>query len=273
MTWSGCSARQTIAALLCAAVLATTCGCEDPGSPLASRKTPDEAITRHELDVLKRILGKLPQPLWADWRDCYVGTPDWPDSRTLPVSELVDEEHRRLSDRWDADLLAARLDQSRAVKLILRRERVTTEQLASLLLSVGLAMSRSQLPEKFDLEAYERRGTEIVKQLKADGRPYETLTEDEREQVLLRAVWITRLDRATRLKQPAEANVALVRAEAESLKPLLPGEFLKDPLKELADPLEEQGVPFIELPGSGTDAKIPWSRSEALPLSARGSAM
>jgi hypothetical protein len=265
--------KPSIAALLCAAVLLSACGCEDPGSPLVSHKHPDERISKSELEVLKRILSKLPQPLWSDWRNCFVGTPDWPDTRTLPVSELVDEEQRRLSDRWDAELLTARLDQSRALKLILRRERVTTEQFASLLLSVGLATSRSFVPGKFDLEAYERRGLQIVKQLKSDGRPYESLSEDEREQVLFRAVWITRLDRATRLLQPSEANVALVRSEADSLKPLLPGEFLRNPLEELADPLEEHGVPFIELPASGSDADIPWSRADALPQSTRSSAM
>lgn len=272
MATSGTSLKRGIAALLCTAALLSACGCEDPGSPLVSHKHPDERITTTELEVLKRILDKLPEPLWADWRNCFVPTPDWPDTRTLPVSELVDEEQRKLNDRWDAELLTARLDQSRAVKLILRRERVTTEQFASLLLSVGLATSRSFVPDKFDLIAYEQRGQQFVKQLSADGRPYEGLSEDEREQVLFQAVWITRLDRATRLLQPSADNVALVRKEAEFLKRTLPAEFLKNPLEELADPLEEHGVPFIELQGSGSDAEIPWSRSEALPQSARGSA-
>lgn len=272
MAVSGSTLRPGIAALLCGALLVSACGCEDPGSPLVSHKHPDELITKAELEVLKRILGKLPEPLWADWRNCYIATPDWPDTRTLPVSELVDEEQRKLNDRWDAELLKARFDQSRAIKLILRRERVTTEQFASLLLSVGLATSRSYVPKEFDLAAYERRGLIIVKQLKADGRPYEGLTEDEREQVLFRAVWITRLDRATRLLQPPAENVALVKRESELLAKLLPDEFLKNPLDELADPLEERGVPFIELPDSGSDADIPWTRSEALPHSERGAA-
>ncbi len=272
MASSGTSLKRGIAALLCTAVLLTACGCEDPGSPLVSHKHPDEQITNNELEVLKRILDKLPEPLWADWRNCFVPTPDWPDTRTLPVSELVEEEQRKLNDRWDAELLKARFDQSRAIKLILRRERVTTEQFASLLLSVGLATSRSFVPEEFDLLAYERRGLQIVKQLKSDGRPYEGLTEDEREQVLYRAVWITRLDRATRLLQPPAENVSLVKSEAEFLAKMLPAEFLKNPLEELADPLEEHGVPFIEQPESGSDAEIPWSRTEALPRSARGSA-
>lgn len=265
VTVSAILVRRGIAATLCVLVVVTVCGCEDPGSPLVSHKHPDERISKRELEVLKRILGKLPQPLWTDWKNCFVGTPDWPDTRTLPVSELVDEEQRRLNDRWDAELLAARFDQSRPIKLVLRRERVTSEQFASLLLSVGLAMSRSYVPESFDLDAYERRGMEVAKQLKSDGRPYESLTEDEREQVLYRAVWITRLDRATRLLQPSAANVALVAGEAEFLKQTLPAEFLRNPLEELADPLEEHGVPFIELPESGSDAEIPWSRSDALP--------
>lgn len=256
--------------IFCVAALlvALLSGCEEPPSPLPIGKKIEEDLTQAELDVLKRILGKLPQPLWADWQNCFIPPPDWPATRTLPIYELVEEEVRRLNDRWDTELLAKHFERQRATMVILRKERVSPLQFSTLLLSTGLAATRAHIPATFNFEAYQRRGKFYVDEVTADVRPYQSLTEDQREQLLTRAIWLTRMDRVERVLLPTAATVDLVRADAKDLYPLLPEEFLRDPLAELADPLEEIGVPFFETPGSVTDEVIRWNRSEALPAAA-----
>jgi hypothetical protein len=77
-------------------------------------------------------------------------------------------------------------------------------------------------------------------------------------EVRRRAVWITRLDRASRLSRVPPENVLLVESYREKLNSVLPAELLQNPFEPVADPFEEKGVPFEELPETGSDDRIVW---------------
>ena len=92
--------------------------------------------------------------------------------------------------------------------------------------------------------------------------------------VLHEAAWITRLDRARRLLSVPEKNVQLVLEHSEDLIRLFPGELTRNPFDGIADRLDEQGIPFEELPGNASFDTLNWNPDEAIvgrdaPLDAR----
>jgi hypothetical protein len=58
--------------------------------------------------------------------------------------------------------------------------------------------------------------------------------------------------------------VELVQSRWDELAAIFPAEFQIDPLKTIADHLEEQGIPFEELPETGSDASIQWNPDNAI---------
>ena len=82
--------------------------------------------------------------------------------------------------------------------------------------------------------------------------------------VLHEAAWITRHDRARRLLSVPESNVELVLKHSEELVKLFPGELTRNPFDEIADRLDEQGIPFEELPGNDSFDTLSWQPEDAI---------
>ena len=66
------------------------------------------------------------------------------------------------------------------------------------------------------------------------------------------------------LRQVPRENRELVRQHRDRLKAVFPEEFRINPLKRFAKVLEDQGTPFEELPESGSDDHLTWSRDQAI---------
>ncbi|MGE3315939.1 MAG: hypothetical protein AB7O26_12570, partial [Planctomycetaceae bacterium] len=210
----------------------------------------DEKVTEAEfkrfLEVVRRLPdGKLPElPIFFGPR------PDWATSRTLPVHDLVKEENMQLAFRWDVNLLAKVLGHDRALQRSLRRSNMELEEFCVLIEAIGVSLCRTTLRPDQSLDAILEKSKVPMDQLQRDARSFSELSRDDVYDVLRRAVWITRVDRAKRLSGVPPENLALVRKHQEEILAIHPGEFKQNPFDPLADLLEEHGIPFEELPDS-----------------------
>jgi hypothetical protein len=245
---------RTILLLLAASLI----GCGRPGLEFREVKRVHDKVTEAELKRFLRIVDSLPDKKLPDFPPVYRPLPNWAPARTLPVNELAKEERELLDEAWDVDALARSLKTNRHLEQAVRNEQLTMQQFAGLMLSIGAARSRCFLRKDQDLDAVVKRGREAAVQLEKDNRKYANLGREARFTVLRRAGWITRVHRATLLKEVPPENVALVKAHAAQLDAVLPEYFRVNPLDAIADLLEERGMPFEEPPGSVRDDELTW---------------
>lgn len=238
------------------------CG-EDPAIVGEARKL-DEVIASSEWDAFVQVVDLLPEPRLKELPDHRPPLPQWQSERTLPVEELAAEERKSLLAAWEPAKLARELSRNRVIVKKLQQAQMSVDQFVGMALSVGAAMQRAQLPEQFAFDDLIRRGDEVIHDLTQDHRLFASLSLEDRHRVLDEAVWLHRVDRARRLQTIPTENVALVKQHGEWLKKTMPAAFLAHPFDKVADLLEEQGLPFVELPESGNDAAIEWSPADAI---------
>jgi hypothetical protein len=239
-------------------LIATLAGCGKQSLEFREVKRVHDKVTEAELKRFLRIVDSLPDKKLPDFPPVYRPLPNWAPGRTLPVNELAKEEQELLDEAWDVDALARQLKGNRTLDRAVRREQLTLEQFVGLMLAIGAARSRSMLRKDQDLDAVIKHGETVSAQLEKDTRKFANLSREARYSVLRHAGWITRVHRASLLKEVPPENIALVKANAARLDKVLPEYFRVNPLDAIADLLEEQGMPFEELPPSGRDDEITW---------------
>ncbi|MEX0703250.1 MAG: hypothetical protein WD069_14245 [Planctomycetales bacterium] len=258
------SFRRAIGLLGICAWAAALSGCLDEPLPYVEAKEIDEKVTDGELAAFLRIVGALPEGTLPAMPAPFAPPPAWDEFRTLPVADLVEEETHALDLRWSVDWQARQLGKNRPLHRALGREEMTPAQFVGIALALGAALGRDQLPPRTDLEQVIAEGQPAIDALRADLRPFHSLSPEDRHFVLRQAMWISRLDRAERLDRVPPENLTLVRQHREALAKVFPAEFRTDPLAAVADLFAERGVPFEELPQTGTDERIEWDPAEAL---------
>ncbi len=239
-------------------------GCGDAAVIVGEARKLDEVIAGPEWDAFMRVVNLLPDPKLQELPDHRPPLPLWQAERTLPVDELAAEETLTLKQAWEPAKLVREIARNRAVVKGLRQEQMSVEQFVGMALSLGAAMQRAQLPEDFAFDDLIRRGEQAVHDLQQDHRLFAGLSIEDRHRVLDEAVWLHRVDRARRLQTIPAENIALVKEHADWLKQTMPAAFTAHPFDKVADLLEEQGLPFVELPQSGSDAGIEWSPADAI---------
>ncbi|MBW3539020.1 MAG: hypothetical protein KY476_02005 [Planctomycetes bacterium] len=238
-------------------------GCSEPPLEFTEVKRADERLTEAEIETLLRIAQSLPK---GRLPEILVFSPpaDWKPTRTLPVRELVDEEARRMAQRWDEARLAEPLLRDRRLTRVLERERLTPEQFVGLMLTTGLAMARTTLRPAQDLEGAIQRGGEFVRRLEANSKSFAAHSAEARFQILQQAAWLTRIDRAEHLQLVPPENVALVQKYRQPLLAAFGDRLVTNPLDAVVDPLDEWGVPF-EIPAGGPrDDELSWDPRQAI---------
>jgi hypothetical protein len=245
-------------------VAAWISGCAEPPLEYTEVTRVHEVVTESEAAAFRGVVGMLPGGRIPAITPIFAPPPDWSESRTLPVTDLVQEEQARLNERWDVDRLAAEWDGNRALERALRKHRMTVQQFAGLTLTLGVALTRSSIRENQLLPQLKEKGIAEVAHLREENRSFASLSEDGRHHVLQRAIWITRLDRAQRLLHVPPENVELVQRKKEQWMEIFPKEFSLNPFDDISDLLEERGLPFLELTSSGSDAELEWNREEAV---------
>ena len=140
---------------------------------------------------------------------------------------------------------------------------MTPGQFVGLSLAIGASLARNTLRDNQDLDKILAKGEAAIDRLKDDNRPFSSMRQKAMYYVLKQAVWITRADRVNRLQLVPPENLALVRKHRDVLDSIFPVQFNSNPLDAVADLLEEQGLPFEELSGSGSDEHTVWNPNES----------
>jgi len=259
------AARRCGLCLCLLTVVITVSGCGGNGLEYTEVKRIDEKITQAELNGFLRVVNRLPDHKLPKLPSVFPPPPNWNSRRTLPVSQLVDEERSELATRWSVEWIARRLKKNRRLQLALRLERMTTEQFVGLTLAIGVALSRNTLHGHQNFDMILANGKAVIAQLKRDShRRFAELNDQDRYTVLVRAIWISRVDRAVHLEQVPPENLALVREHYETLAAIFPPEFTTNPFDSIADRMESDGLPFEETGESGRDDRIAWRPDRAL---------
>ncbi len=249
-----------IAAMVC---LCAVVGC---GEELQVRdvKRIEEKVSPAEFESYKSIINSLPEQVVPALPSTLLPRPHWTQERTLPIQDLVRQENDNFEERWSVEDLTRQMPKSRELLRALRRERMTPEQFVGLTLTIGAALSADAVDAKIDLAEVIEKGQKQVKELEADQTAFSSLSDELAHEVLSRAAWITVVNRARVLLKVPPENLLLVREHREWLDKVFPGDLKGDPLAELTNVMQDRGIPFDELPESGSDEQIRWDAKEAL---------
>ncbi len=247
-----------------AACLLLIVGCAEEPSPFTETRHPDQVILPEEWAAFQRIVEALPTPKLLEMPAVYPPLPNWIETRSLPVYELVAEEQKTLAESWNIDVVLKQFEQSKALTRLLEEEKMTPEQFVGITLTVAAALSRTQLDAEYDFQDYFRAANEEVVVLQRDRRLYSAMAADARHQVLRDAMWLHRVDRMTRLSLVPPENVLLVREHSSLLKQVMPKRFQRPPLDDVTDLLAERGLPFVEMSATGSDDHLEWNPADAI---------
>lgn len=247
-----------------AASLLLMVGCADEPSPFTETRLPDQVVQPEEWKAFARIVEALPDSKLLEMPAVYPALPNWIETRSLPVQELVTEEQKTLAESWNVDVVRKEFTMSKALKRLLEDERMSPDQFVGITLTIAAAMARAQLDEDYDFQDFFRTANEEVTVLQRDRRLYSAMAPDTRHQVLRDAMWLHRVDRMTRLSKVPSENVMLVREHQELLRQVMPKRFQRPPLEDVTDLLAERGLPFVEKAATGYDDHLQWSPADAL---------
>lgn len=256
--------RTTQWSLPLAACLLLIMGCAEEPSPFTETRLPDQVILPEEWAAFQRIVEALPAPKLMEMPAVYPPLPNWIETRSLPVYELVTEEQKTLSESWNVEIVLKQFERSKTLIRLLEDEKMTPEQFVGVTLAIAAAMSRCQLEDDYDFQDFFRTANEEVSVLQRDRRLYSAMAPDSRHQVLRDAMWLHRVDRMTRLRQVPPENQMLIREHAELLRGVMPKRFQRPPLEDVTDLLAERGLPFVEKSATGYDDRLEWNPAEAI---------
>lgn len=251
-------------AVICVLGLCTLAGCLEDEVVSLEVKHPDEIIYRGEWEKFERIVNELPEPKLRELPSLFPPLPQWQVARTLPVSELAQEERKTVEAAWDTTQQTVNLATFKELPRLLRREQLTEDQFLGLIFAIGTAMRRATIEDEEIFKSYQERAAGVIYLLEHDQRLFASLTMEDRYRVLDDAIWLHRHERAVQFSKIPEPNIQLVQRHAKWLKSVMPSELQRDPFDDLGTPFDELGVPFVESGSMGSDAEIEWIPSEAI---------
>ncbi|WP_417384450.1 hypothetical protein [Gimesia sp.] len=239
-------------------------GCSDHSLEYTELKQINEKVTEAELKRYLKVIKLMPEGKMPTFPTVYAPAPVWSHIRSLPIEDLVNSEQINMSQLWDVERISDQFGiRNRLLKKALLRRDMSKEQFISFTLAIGLAASRHQLRPDQKLDEIIKKGNKAIHQLQMDKRPFSSLSLEERHRTLHEAMWIARVNRAEQLIQVPPENINLVNTYWDQLKEVLPPQFLKNPLDELTDTLEERGIPFT-VQDDDSDQLLEWTSANAI---------
>lgn len=241
--------------LLCG-VITGLLGCSEEKIPFTEVRRPDEKLTAREVQAVLEVMAALPNRKLPDVPSPWIAPPVWNNNR--PIKALVQFERQEIEAVFSPSRLAKKLPNTRRFEEALQKVQLTREQFAGILLSLGVALARADLPEDFDLDKITRAGESVLERLEQDDRVFTSLSDDGAYAVQQDAAWLPFVDRAVRLSQVPVENLALAKRNGEKLKAAIPETLWTNPLPPLLHLLNESGLPFEELSETGSDTQFFW---------------
>ena len=252
---------RSLAGLTAVVVLAVS-GCAEPQIAFREVQRLDDTLRESDIELLERIAGKLNGGRLPEMAPHFVSPPNWASDRPASVATLAREELARVRTGTRLSVLSESLGREVRLAHLLKREKMTVDQYAGLVLAVGTASQRGRLDASQDLGEYVATGRRRLKSLADREESFASLTRQEQVNAVEQATWVTRVDRAERLARIPEENVTLARKVRSRLEKVLPRQFLVPPLAGINVPLLDAGVPFREGPETGFDSELFWSSTD-----------
>ncbi len=263
MDWPRSVCRQLMLLLWASCCLSLVAGC---GGEVVVRETKgvEQKVSPVEFESYQSIINSLPDKKVPELPSTLLPRPHWTQERTLPIQDLVRQENDAFEERWSVEPLARQMEKSKALLRALRREQMTPEQFVGLTLTLGAALSANAVDKKIDLATVVEAGKKHIQELSADQTAFSSLSDEQAHEILTRAAWITVVNRAKQLLLVPPENLMLVRKHREWLDAAFPNDLKQDPLEELSNVMNQRGIPFEEMPESGSDEQIDWDVKNAL---------
>ncbi len=237
-------------------------GCAEEERLFHEVKHPREILKVAEVNQYLKIVNELPDKQLPPLPPLLSPVPRWDADRELSVQGLVNEERKRNGRQWLSESVVVELQSDRWLQKLLEKNGLSTEQFLGLAETICTAAARTRFPEVDELRRTVHHGQAEISDLQQREEVFSTLPPEEQYEVLRQAAWLTRVDRAQDLLAVPDENVALLERHWEVIAPFLPDEVKQDPLADIVDVLQEFGIPFEELPGTGSDADLVWSPDE-----------
>lgn len=235
------------------------CGCAEDKVVFHEVKHPHERLKTSELNVYLQIIKSLPDKKAPALSPLYAPVPDWDYSRELSVKGLIKEEQKYLPNRWFAELEVAKVGNNPRLIKAIKRNNLSVEQFLGLTETISLAAARTHYEDPSELRSIIRAGLYEVKELNKIDKVFAKFPEEEKFDLIRRSAWLCRLTRAQSLLEVPEENAALLKKHWAVITPYLPEDALRDPLADIVDSLLDFGLPFEELPKTGSDITLKWS--------------
>lgn len=254
---------RTLLAFALLAIAVSCAGCGGQAERYTEPRDIGDKITDADLEGFLQVVDDLPGKKLPEMPPLFKGPPSWDEQRTLPVNELMREENDELEKQWNNDNFMRHLAKDRTLQKALK-QRMSLAQFVGLVKTIGIAMARNTLRPDQDLRRIIELGKKRLEPLRSQTRRFNELKPDERHMALTTAAWITRIDRARRLLEVPPENRSMARTNYDRLMAIFPKGDTANPFDSIADPIEELGITFEELPQTGRDAELDWKESDAL---------
>ena len=252
-TFSDTPLRMLLALILLAGAL-SGCG---PEVANAEIKALEEPLVEEELRAFLSIVQALPGRKLPPLPAAALEMPAWSRQRTLPVKELLVEQRKRIEERRSIEAIVRSLKPTRGIDRALRKEAWTIQRFASYVLVLAAALNRSTLTDAETLTQILEDSETPLRTLSGDASVLAGLSDEAAYGVLGKARWIPIRQHADWLSQVPPETLELVKQRRAELEAVFPADWLQDPFTPWKHILKNDGTPFEELPGSGTDASLP----------------
>ena len=242
-------------------------GCFVPGcgaTNFSEAANVDDKISAAEFDSFISIIDSLSEKKLPELPETLLPRPHWTQERTLPIQDLVRQEKDAIDERWSIEWMTSKMPKSQSLLRALRREEMTPEQFVGLTLAIGAALTADAVDKRINLEQLATEAEQYVAEIAADETAFHSLNDEKAHQVLVKASWISIEKRVATLMQVPPENITLVRKNRERLDEIFPEDLKQDPLAELTNLMQERGIPFDEMPESGSDEHLEWDRNKAV---------
>ena len=223
----------------------------------AEVKALEEPLVEEELRAFLSIVQALPGRKLPPLPAAALEMPAWSRQRTLPVKELLVEQRKRIEERRSIEAIVRSLKPTRGIDRALRKEAWTIQRFASYVLVLAAALNRSTLSDTETLTQILEDSERPLRTLSGDSSVLAGLSDEAAYGVLDKARWIPIRHHADWLSQVPPETLELVKQRRAELESVFPADWLQDPFTPWKHILKNDGTPFEELPGSGTDASLP----------------
>src|SRR5215471_10935667 len=171
-------------------VLLLVSGCSEPEEVQTEPKRADDLLTAADLESFLSIVHSLADQKAPAMPAVILPPPQWSRNRSLPVSELVNEDEKTRTERASIEWLSAHCPRSRFLMRALRREKMTIEQFVGLYLALAMSLYRDSVPADRDLDAVLVRGKQTIADMKKDQRTFSGLAEELAKYLQEQSGWL-----------------------------------------------------------------------------------